>query len=84
MALHIRHVDGDPTNNDPANLRLVEPAARARKRGCFRTAPGLTPGEHATLGRLLRRRGLLAVTMALADLTTMEELNAQAAKLRGG
>jgi len=64
------HIDGDPTNNDPSNLRLVGMRENAR-------ASRLTAVERQTLVRLLQRRGLLAVTMALADMTTDEELSAQ-------
>lgn len=67
---YVTHLDGDPTNNDPSNLRLVEMRENAR-------ASRLTAVERETLARLLQRRGLLAVTRALADMTTDEELNAQ-------
>jgi hypothetical protein len=67
---YVTHLDGDPTNNDPSNLRLVGMRENAR-------ASRLTERERDALARLLQRRGLLAVTMALADMTTDEELNEQ-------
>ena len=67
---YVTHLDGDPTNNDPSNLRLVEMRENTR-------TSWLTAVEREALHRLLQRRGLLAVTMALADMTTDEELNAQ-------
>jgi hypothetical protein len=63
---YVTHLDGDPTNNDPSNLRLVGMRENAR----------LSAKERQTLALLLQRRGLLAVTMALADMVTDEELDA--------
>jgi hypothetical protein len=63
---YVTHLDGDPTNNDPSNLILVGMRDNAR----------LSAKERQTLALLLQRRGLLAVTMALADMTTDEGLDA--------
>ena len=30
--LAVRHIDGDPTNNDPDNLRVVDPTENVRHR----------------------------------------------------
>jgi hypothetical protein len=75
MWSYVTHLDGDRTNNDLANLRIVPARDNAR-------ATTLTAAELATLARLLQRRGLLAVTCALADMVSDAELANQAAVLK--
>ncbi len=73
MAQHCHHINGDATDNRPENIALVGEAENAR---------ALDPVDTRTLGLLLQRRGLLWVTMALAELTTAQELADQAEVLR--
>lgn len=71
----VTHLDGNPRNNDISNLAIIGTDDNARR-------STLSATERATLSRLLARRGLLAVTMALADMTTAAEVAHQAAVLR--
>jgi HNH endonuclease len=71
----VDHIDGNYRNNSPENLRLVGTDDNAR-------ASTLTTAERATLARLLQRRGLMAVTCALADMVSDAELANQAAVLK--
>ena len=73
MAQHCHHINGDATDNRPENIALV---------GTSDNASALDPADIRTLGLLLQRRGLLWVTMALAELTTAQELADQAEVLR--
>ena len=73
MAQHCHHINGDATDNRPENIALVGEAENAR---------ALEPADIRTLGLLLQRHGLLWVTMALAELTTAQELADQAKVLR--
>jgi hypothetical protein len=58
----VHHIDGDATNNDPANLKLVGTDDNART---------LSPADIRTLGLLLQRCGIVAVMAAIADLTEL-------------
>ena len=69
----VHHINGDATDNRPENIALVGTSDNAR---------ALDPADIRTLGLLLQRRGLLWVTMALAELTTAQELADQAEVLR--
>ena len=73
MAQHCHHINGDATDNRPENIALV---------GTSDNASALDPADIRTLGLLLQRRGMLWVTMALAELTTAQELADQAEVLR--